>query len=276
MNKLLQKKIDKYQHFLLASLFKKKRLTRLSQHSQLGRIIASAFIKVDKNSFSKQEKRGFQNLELYREKLSLSKEVIAFDELGAQRSLLVKEIVQKAAAPTQWAKFYYSLVVNLKVSTILELGTNLGVSGQYLLQAIADQPKASLISLEGIKRMCELAHERFYELDTKANFRVIHGTFDQSLEKIEKENKTFDFVFLDGDHQYDSTIKYVNWIIKQAKPNCVIVLDDIYWSPDMKSAWNTIRKHPDINLSVDLFKLGIVCIGQSKNKPLHTQLFLNF
>lgn len=38
----------------------------------------------------------------------------------------------------------------------------------------------------------------------------------------------------------------------------MIVLDDIHWSAEMEAAWETIKQHPQVRMSIDLFFIGIV------------------
>jgi hypothetical protein len=38
----------------------------------------------------------------------------------------------------------------------------------------------------------------------------------------------------------------------------MIIFDDIHWSEGMREAWDTIRTHESVLLSIDLFYFGIV------------------
>jgi hypothetical protein len=43
-------------------------------------------------------------------------------------------------------------------------------------------------------------------------------------------------------------------------------LDDIYWSKEMEIAWNKIKADERINVSIDLFRMGIVCKRPGQRK----------
>ncbi|WP_317174946.1 hypothetical protein [Hymenobacter qilianensis] len=45
----------------------------------------------------------------------------------------------------------------------------------------------------------------------------------------------------------------------------VFVLDDIHWSAEMEKAWEAIKAHPEVMLTVDLFFMGLVFFR--KNQP---------
>jgi hypothetical protein len=38
----------------------------------------------------------------------------------------------------------------------------------------------------------------------------------------------------------------------------VLIFDDIHWSGEMEEAWNTIKAHEQVRLTIDLFFIGIV------------------
>ena len=45
-----------------------------------------------------------------------------------------------------------------------------------------------------------------------------------------------------------------------------MIFDDIYWSSGMKEAWNEIKAHSDVTVTIDLFWIGLVFVrkGQAK------------
>lgn len=46
----------------------------------------------------------------------------------------------------------------------------------------------------------------------------------------------------------------------------VFVIDDIYWSPEMKEAWDIIKADERVTVTIDLFYVGLVFFrkGQAK------------
>ena len=67
-----------------------------------------------------------------------------------------------------------------------------------------------------------------------------------------------DLVFFDGNHQKEATIKYFTICLAKAHENSVFIIDDIYWSEGMQEAWNEIKNHAQVTVTIDLFFLGIV------------------
>jgi hypothetical protein len=54
----------------------------------------------------------------------------------------------------------------------------------------------------------------------------------------------------------------------------VFVLDDIHGSRDMERAWNVIRQHPDVRLTIDLFFIGLVFFRRNQPRQ-HFRLRFN-
>ena len=81
----------------------------------------------------------------------------------------------------------------------------------------------------------------------------------ESLEAAKKlQEVKFDFVYLDGNHRYEPTLRYIRWILGRAGEEAVIVVDDIYWSKGMQQAWKEIIRWPEVRVSIDLFHMGIL------------------
>jgi len=51
------------------------------------------------------------------------------------------------------------------------------------------------------------------------------------------------------------------------------VFDDIHWSPGMERAWEKIRAHPKITVSLDLLRLGLVFFRRENKKEHFTVRF---
>jgi len=54
-----------------------------------------------------------------------------------------------------------------------------------------------------------------------------------------------------------AAVNYIGQLKDHLHENSVMLIDDIYWSADMTEAWQTIRKHRRIRLSVDTFGWGM-------------------
>jgi len=78
------------------------------------------------------------------------------------------------------------------------------------------------------------------------------------LELALNKLQTIDFAFIDANHSSQAVLHYFQQCLPFASSNTVMVFDDIYWSDDMEFAWKSIKNHPKVTSTIDLFQLGIV------------------
>ena len=62
-----------------------------------------------------------------------------------------------------------------------------------------------------------------------------------------------------------SSDKYFNLIAKLSDNKTVIVIDDINYSEEMAEAWNEIKHHRKVSVSVDIFRMGILFFREGIN-----------
>ena len=101
------------------------------------------------------------------------------------------------------------------------------------------------------------------------NIQLVEGNFDHTLDQVLKSTTPFDFVFIDGNHRLEPTVRYFNQILPNLHANSIVVLDDIHWSKEMEQAWETIQQHPAVSLTIDLFFIGIVFFRAEQKEKEH-------
>ena len=181
---------------------------------------------------------------------------------GAGQQRRVADIARTAAKPRHLAQLLFRLVNYLRPATILELGTSLGLTTAYL--AAADS-RSRVVSFEGCPNVAAVARETFDKLSLR-NIVVVEGNIDQTLAPaLTALSAPIDFAFFDGNHRYEPTLRYFEQCQAFRTDNSVFVFDDIHWSEDMERAWEAIKAHPDVTLTVDLFYFGLVFFR--KNQP---------
>jgi predicted O-methyltransferase YrrM len=213
-------------------------------------------------------KKVYGETENFRGGLLADNRTITVTDLGAgshvnkNRQKKVSDIAAHALKSPRLAQLLYRLAAYLQPQNIIELGTCLGVTTIYLQKAA---PGAKVYTLEGSPATAEVAKEAF----TKAGLNTIElitGNFDDTLPGVINGLTQLDFVFVDGNHQKDATLKYFEWCLPKAHENTLLIFDDIYWSEGMKQAWAQIKAHPQVTVTVDLFWIGLVFFkkGQAK------------
>lgn len=147
----------------------------------------------------------------------------------------------------------YRISKKYRPSTIVELGTGLGISTAYLA---AGNPGATVYTIEGNRSRHEFAKRVLGEL-FQERVRCIHSDFDDWLLKFENPGHPL-LVYIDGNHSYDATMRYFLHFARFAREDTIMIFDDIHWSPGMEKAWKDILRWPELSLSVNIFFMGVV------------------
>jgi predicted O-methyltransferase YrrM len=149
--------------------------------------------------------------------------------------------------------------------TILELGTSLGITTAYLAMA---GKQSAIITMEGADSIAAIAQSNFETLQL-SNIELVKGNFDETLSTVIRHLSSVNFVFIDGNHRKESTLRYFNQILPATNNDTIIVFDDIHWSEEMEQAWKQIKKHPQVRATIDLFFIGIVLLRNEFKEKRH-------
>ncbi len=258
------KKINKHKTILSRRInhnSEEKRLLNLN--NEFLTKIYSAYTQSIKNDFTQDELNSFSECEKYRNKLLQSEEVITYEIFNSDRTAIVKDICAKAASSKSWCRLLYSLVKNSNSEKIFEVGTNLGISGSYILHSIKGNPNSHFTTLEGQARFCEIAGEQFAKIIDKNKFSIYSGLYDDTFDKALSSVDKLHCAFIDGNHQYEPTLEYFNKIEPLIGDKGILLFDDINWSNGMKDVWKKIKQSPKIKYTIDLHEIGIAIIDRN-------------
>ena len=237
-------------------------------------MVVSAVRKVKTKAYSAAEHTRFQQLEAYRENLKKDHRLISYKVFGSEKTRTVSEICRRSASPRTWCQFHYVLTDMFQATSYLEIGTNLGVSGSYLISALM-QHGGKLITMEGHPDFCAIARTQFKSLTDQQGFEVIEGMYRLTFPLVMKRDVIFDMAFIDGNHQKEATLSYFNALKPKLADRAILIFDDINWSVEMQEAWEQIKRDPIVNYAVDLFRLGIVVIDKSdRNRNVLFETFM--
>jgi predicted O-methyltransferase YrrM len=227
---------------------------------------------VEKVLNDKTKYAAYKEVELQRSLLLGNETIITVEDFGAgsTKGLTKQRVVQQIAAtslkPKKYAQLLYRLVNYFQPKQILELGTSLGITTAYLAKA---KPTATVTSMEGSVSIAAIATQQFAALELN-NIELITGNFDETLNPvIEKADQPFNFVFIDGNHRKEPTLRYFEQLLAKTDHDTVFVFDDIHWSKEMEEAWEIIKKHSSVSLTIDLFFIGLVFLRKEQKEKEH-------
>ena len=213
---------------------------------------------------------SFDKIEQLRKKLLLSQKEIDVTDLGAGKSgkRTIAEIAGRSAKSRKYCELLFRLAYHFsarggKPLTILELGTSLGISTAYLASA---SPNSKVITIEGCPNTAAEAKKNFDALGLK-NIESVVGNFDVKLAAvIGHQASALDLIFIDGNHRKIPTLNYFSQCLSHSNNNSVFIFDDIHWSDEMEEAWEEIKKHPKVTVTIDLFFLGLLFFRKEQAK----------
>ncbi len=223
---------------------------------------------VDQVIYDFKPNADYKSIEQLRKTLLTDTREITITDLGAgshvnnNKKKHVNQLAKNALKPPRLAQLIYRLANAAKPNNIIELGTCLGITTAYLAKAA---PEASLTTIEGCDETAAIAQENFHKLQL-SNVDLHVGNFDKIFPEIINQTEALDFVFVDGNHRKDATLNYFEWCLPKVHSNSLLIFDDIYWSKGMKEAWEEIKNHPQVTVTIDLFWIGLVYFKKGQEK----------
>ncbi|MEO8711108.1 MAG: class I SAM-dependent methyltransferase [Parafilimonas sp.] len=208
----------------------------------------------------KREFDCFRYIESIREELKNDNAEIAVPDYGAGSRMQlnnkrkISAIARSSLKPKKFSQLIFRIVHFYKPENIIELGTSLGITTSYLAFA---NPDAKIITMEGAPAIAYIAQKNFNRLNL-SNIKIVEGNFDETLSSAISQMSTVNFAFIDGNHKKQPTLNYFNQLISLSAQSTILIFDDIHWSAEMEEAWNEIKQHQSVTLTIDLFFIGIV------------------
>lgn len=213
-----------------------------------------------KKDLSKDDRERIAEIERQRQSLLGRDEPLVDGSLGEGGIYDANKTVHQACTVSKNAKFLhflFSIVRSLAPKTVLELGTNVGISSAYLAAALmANRTDAKVVTLDSSPYRQRLAKKIHGDVGL-TNVDYVQGFFSDTLRPTLDEIGPVDLAFIDGHHQYRPTLDYFDVIVPASTADAVFVFDDIIWSDGMKKAWAELQADPRLGLVVDLKSVGI-------------------
>ena len=210
-------------------------------------------------------------IEAKRKELLSNETEIEVEDFGAGSSVIktkqrvVKDIAASSLKPKKYAQLLFRMAQYYKPETILELGTSFGISTAYLASA-GNEPDVH--TCEGASSIAAIAKQNFNELGL-GNIHLTEGDFAGTLPPLLSQLDKIDLAFIDGNHRKEPTLEYFTKLLNHSTPSTIFIFDDIHWSAGMEAAWEEIKKHPAVTLTIDLFFIGIVILSADFNHKQH-------
>ncbi len=206
----------------------------------------------------------YRTLAELRKQLLLNDLKIHFADLGTGISgeKRVREIARRSLISGKHGQLLFRVANHYHSENILELGTSLGLSTAYLASA---KTAGRIVSIEGSEEVAKIASVNLTNLKLET-IKLVTGDLDKALEQTLNLLPALDLVFFDANHRYRPTINYFKTCLPKKTENSIFIFDDINRSAEMQKAWREIKAHPDVTVTIDIYRMGIVFFRKNQAK----------
>jgi predicted O-methyltransferase YrrM len=243
-------------------------VTKYDVHSPIVFDFIQHILEDDRNYYA------FRDLEQLRHQLLTNKDTIEVEDFGAGSSVIksnrrkIATIAGSSLTRPSFCRLLFKMTHHYKPLNIIELGTSFGLATLYMAKA---NEQSKIFTIEGASKIADIAQLNFDIFKAK-NIEIRRGNINNVLPEVLKKIPSLDMIFLDGNHQKQPTIDYFEQSLPFANEKTIFIFDDIYWSAEMTEAWETIKKHPKVTLSIDIYQFGVVFINKEVKEKQHFKL----
>jgi predicted O-methyltransferase YrrM len=210
----------------------------------------------DLENFLKISKQVNFEAEEFRQKLLKNSELIEVKDLGAGSKRVnkprrkVRQIAKFSTSSPKFCGIYQYFCQLTPGQEVLELGTGLGVSTRYLSKVT----RGRLWTIEGSEKILEIAQSEPKPQKTE----FILGDIQTSLLEVLSTASQIDFVLIDANHTKEGTLYSFHRCLPFLNSKSIVIVGDIHWSQSMEQAWEEIKNHASVKLTIDFFECGVV------------------
>src|SRR5690606_10430510 len=94
--------------------------------------------------------------------------------------------------------------------------------------------------------------------------------FSEYLKNDKVSTANYQLIYFDGNHSKKATLEYFNLLLPTIQNDTVWIFDDIHWSSEMNKAWQAIKKHEKVTVTIDTFQWGLVFFRREQAKEHFT------
>ena len=251
-------------------LFQIKSYLKFLWHSKNEHAVHSPFVfhLITKCFYDKKPKPEYEVLKNYRKSLLENKNTIEVTDFGAGSKVFksntrqINKIAKTAGISPKRAELLFRITNYFQPTTILEIGTSLGLATSALALG---NPKTKIITLEGCPNTMAMAKNQLQLYNIK-NVECITTEFNDYLQICNLQSATCNLIYFDGNHSKKATLEYFELLLPTITNDSVWIFDDIHWSPQMEEAWEIIKIHPKVNVTIDTFQWGLVFFRREQPK----------
>ena len=223
---------------------------------------------VTKCFYDKKQYPEYAILKNYRKSLLQNKNTIEVTDFGAGSRVFksntrqIAKIAKTAGITPKRAELLFRITKYFQPESILEIGTSLGLATSALALG---NPDTKITTLEGCKNTLHQCQSQLQKFNIN-NVDCVNTEFSSFLNNLQPTTNTRQLIYFDGNHSKTATLTYFELLLPSVTNETVWIFDDIHWSADMEEAWEIIKNHPKVTVTIDTFQWGMVFFRAEQEK----------
>jgi predicted O-methyltransferase YrrM len=170
-------------------------------------------------------------------------------------------------------QFIFRIVQDLQPKIALEIGTIGGIDTLFITKAC---PSATCLSTTESAEAAALARGT-WEKQPSTKIQLFTKTARSPLDAALNQVEEVDFFLFNAPVGKEQRLNDFKKCLTKKHAGSVFVIKYIHGSPEMEKAWRTMKNHPEVRVSIDLFSIGILLFRQDQTKQhyiiqIHKQL----
>lgn len=228
--------------------------------------------------YDKKKYPEYSILKNYRNSLLQNKNTIEVADFGAgsrvfkSNTRAINQIARNAGISKKRAELLFRITNYFQPVSILEIGTSLGLATSALSLGLKAKPNraelnknAEITTLEGCPNTLNQCQFQLRKFNIN-NVECINAEFKSYLRSSQLSSSIFHLIYFDGNHSKQATLEYFELLLPTITNETIWIFDDIHWSPNMEAAWEIIKNHPRVTVTIDTFQWGIVFFRTEQKK----------
>ena len=223
---------------------------------------------VTKCFYDKKQYPEYAILKNFRKSLLQNKNTIEVTDFGAGSRVFksntrqIAKIAKTAGITPKRAELLFRITKYFQPESILEIGTSLGLATSALALGNLD---TKITTLEGCKNTLHQCQSQLQKFNIN-NVDCVNTEFSSFLNNQQPTTNNRQLIYFDGNHSKTATLTYFELLLSSVTNETVWIFDDIHWSADMEEAWEIIKNHPKVTVTIDTFQWGMVFFRAEQEK----------
>ncbi len=186
-----------------------------------------------------------------------------YDEIALVRKELLTQggVTRNKLITQKLGKLLFRLVYHFKPSTIIEVGTSWGISTLYLQRG---ERQAQLYCIESDPLRLSYAKEQARR--EEATIEFITESVESSLPSVVETNVEGELFLLLHNTPQSLTTDTLQQLLPLIAHRGIVVVEGIKKSDTQRTLWQTLKTSPEVQVTMDLYEVGIAICNPKLNK----------